>query len=95
VGRLIVDTPELRERVQKMGICDHRRVYTAEDLAPGNQLIVAASGVTTGTLLTGVRFFAAGYRTHSLVMTRSPNEVRFMDGVHLTDEPGPKGIRLY
>ena len=95
VGRLIIDTPELRKRVGQMGICDHRRVYTAEDLAPGKQIIVAASGVTTGALLTGVRFFAAGYRTHSLVMTRCPNEVRFMDSVHITREPGPKGIRLY
>ena len=95
VGRLIIDTPELRERVGRMGICDHRRVYAAEDLAPGKQIIVAASGVTTGPLLTGVRFFAAGHRTHSLVMTRFPNEVRFMDAVHITKDPGPKGIRLY
>jgi fructose-1,6-bisphosphatase class II len=94
VGRLVVDTPELLERVDRMGIRDPRRVYTACDLAPGKELIFAACGVTTGSLLTGVRFFGSGYRTHAMVVTLCPNEVRFLDSVHLTSEPGPKGVRL-
>ena len=78
-----------------MGIRDPRRIYRAEDLAPGKQIAIVACGVTTGDLLTGVRFFGNGYRTHSIVMTLAPNEVRFIDTVHMIKEPGPRGIRLY
>jgi fructose-1,6-bisphosphatase/sedoheptulose 1,7-bisphosphatase-like protein len=94
VGRLVLDTPELRARVESMGIHDHRRIYTAEELAPGKQIIFAACGVTAGTLLRGVRFFGTGYRTHSVVMTLAPNMVQFIDAVHMTNDPGPRGIRL-
>jgi fructose-1,6-bisphosphatase class II len=95
VARLVVDSPELEARMERMGIRDPRRVYRAEDLAPGNQIIIVACGVTTGDLLTGVRFFGNGYRTHSVVMTLAPNKVRFVDTVHMSKEPGPRGIRLY
>ena len=95
VARLVVDTAELEARMHRMGISDPHRVYRAEDLAPGNQIIFVACGVTAGSLLNGVRFFGNGYRTHSLVMTSSPNKVRFVDTVHMTKEPGPRGIRLY
>lgn len=95
VGRLVMDTPALRARAAQMGIRDTARVYTAEELAPGDDLIFAACGVTTGSLLTGVRFFGGGYRTHSVVMTLSPNDVRFVDSIHMTSDPGPRGIRLY
>jgi fructose-1,6-bisphosphatase II len=95
VARLVVDSPELEARMERMGIRDPHRVYRAEDLAPGNQIILVACGVTTGDLLTGVRFFGNGYRTHSIVMTMAPNKVRFVDTVHMSKEPGPRGIRLY
>jgi fructose-1,6-bisphosphatase II len=95
VGRLVVDTPELRERVERMGISDPHRIYKAEDLAPGRQIIFAACGITGGALLNGVRFFGGGYRTHSIVMTLSTNNIRFLDTVHMTSEPGPLGVRLF
>jgi fructose-1,6-bisphosphatase II len=95
VARLVVDSPELEARMERMGIRDPHRVYRAEGLAPGNQIIIVACGVTTGDLLTGVRFFGNGYRTHSIVMTLAPNKVRFVDTVHMSKEPGPRGIRLY
>jgi fructose-1,6-bisphosphatase class II len=95
VARLVVDTPELKERVARMGIKDPDRIYTAGDLAPGNQIIFVACGVTEGALLRGVRFFGEGYRTHALVMTSQPNNVRFVDTVHLSQRPGPRGVRLY
>jgi fructose-1,6-bisphosphatase II len=94
VARLVVDKPELWRRVEEMGIRDPRRIYNAEDLAPGKQIIFAACGVTGGGLLNGVRFFGEGYRTHSLVMTLSSNKVRFVDAVHVNGDPGPNGIRL-
>ena len=95
VGRLVVDKPELEERILRMGIRDPHRIYRAEDLAPGKQIIFAACGVTAGALLNGVRFFGDGYRTHSIVMTSASNKVRFLDTVHMTDKPGPRGVRLY
>lgn len=95
VGRLVVDTPELRERVQRMGIEDPNRIYTARDLAPGNQIVFAACGVTGGGLLNAVRFFGEGWRTHSMVMTLSDNTVRFIDTVHLERAPQRRGVRLY
>ncbi len=95
LGRLVVDTPQLRERVEEMGISDPHRIYRAEDLAPGRNMIFTACGITAGALLNGVRFFGGGYRTHSLVMTLPSDEVRFLDTVHMTREPGAKGIRLY
>jgi fructose-1,6-bisphosphatase class II len=95
VGRLVVNTPELKERVAQMGIKDPRRVYTVNDLAPGKEILFAACGITDGALLKGVRFFGEGHRTHTLVMTSAVNSVRFIDAVHMRGHPGPKGVRLY
>lgn len=95
VARLVVNTPELEARVLKMGIKDPHRIYRARELAPGRRLVFAACGVTQGALLNGVRFFGEGCRTHSLVMTRDSNTVRFVDAVHLSKPPGPRGVRLY
>jgi len=95
VARLVVNTPELEARVEKMGISDPKRVYSARDLAPGNQIIFAASGVTEGALLQGVRFFGDGCRTHTLAMTYGSRQVRFVDTVHMFREPGARGVRLY
>ena len=95
VGRLVVDTPELEERVARMGIRDPKRIYNARDLAPGNQIVFAACGVTSGDLLNGVRFFGDGFRTHSLLLTLSSNKARFVDTVHLNRTPGRRGVRLY
>lgn len=95
VARLVVDTPELEERVAAMGIKDARRIYSARDLAPGRNVIFVACGVTESYLLRGVRFFAEGSRTHSLVLTMASNKVRFVDTVHMDRTPGPRGVKLY
>jgi len=95
VGRLVVDNADLERRMERMGISDPHKIYRAEDLAPGNQIVFVACGVTPGTLLQGVRFFGGGYRTHAVVMTLNPNNVRFLDTVHVTEKPGPRGVRLY
>ena len=83
LGRLVVQTPELEERIARMGIRDKNRIYRAEDLAPGNQIIFAATGVTDGALLRGVRFFGEGTRTSSIVLTLMSGKVRFIDSTHL------------
>ena len=54
-----------------------------EDLAPGSQIIFAATGVTDGALLKGVRFFGEGTRTSSIVLTLMTGKVRFIESIHL------------
>src|SRR6185369_3562023 len=77
---------EERARAKRMGVdTDEERVYTTTDLAPGETLVFSATGVTQGDLLNGVRFFAHGARTHSLVMAYQAKEVRFVDTVHMFD----------
>jgi fructose-1,6-bisphosphatase II len=89
-GRLILTKPSDAERLKKMGISDLNKVYRTEELAPGKNVIFAAAGVTDGSLLKGVRFFGDGMRTHCLVMTTLPHQVRFIDTIHAKDDPDLK-----
>lgn len=89
-ARLVLTKPIDRERLERMGITDLEKVYRTEDLAPGKNVIFAAAGVTDGTLLQGVRFFGDGIRTHVLVMTTLPHQVRFIDTIHAADRPDVK-----
>jgi fructose-1,6-bisphosphatase class II len=90
LARLVIDKPELEARLEKMNIKDKKRIYTARDLAPGNNLIFAATGVTDGALMKGVRFFGDGTRTSSIVMTRHSGKVRFVESIHLARRPDVK-----
>ena len=83
LGRLVINKPELEERIARMGIKDKNKIYTAEDLAPGKQLIFAATGVTEGALMKGVRFFGEGTRTSSVIFTKNTGKVRFIESIHL------------
>ena len=83
LARLVVDTPEKEERCRAMGITDMKRVYRSADLAGGKQIVFAATGVTDGTLMKGVRFFGEGVRTSSLVMQIDPHRIQFIDTIHL------------
>jgi fructose-1,6-bisphosphatase II len=85
---------EERARGERMGHGDENRVYHTEDLASGENLIFAATGVTDGDLLQGVRFFGGGARTHSLVMGYQTKQVRFVDTVHMFDRSRPPAVRL-
>ena len=82
-ARLVVKTPEHEERCRAMGITDFRRIYTSKDLASGSSITFAATGVTDGTLMKGVRFFGDGIRTSSVVMQSNPPLVRFIDTIHV------------
>ncbi len=79
------------ERMKAMGIDDPYRIYDTDDLAPGKKIIFAATGVTDGTILRGVRFFGTGVRTSSIIMaTERTKRVRFIDTVHI--EGGPDTV---
>ena len=92
-ARLVVTKPEHEERCRAMGITDFRKVYRASDLAPGDEIIFAATGVTDGTLLRGVRFFGDGTRTSSVIMQNAPHRIRFIDSIHV-DTGGYVKIRF-
>ncbi|HEY5627923.1 MAG TPA: class II fructose-bisphosphatase, partial [Candidatus Limnocylindrales bacterium] len=86
---------EERERAKKMlGHADETKVYHTDELASGENLVFAATGVTGGDLLEPVRFFGGGARTHSLVMAYQAKQVRFVDTVHMFDRDRPPAVRL-
>jgi len=85
---------EERARGAAMGHGDEERVYSTEDLASGESLVFAATGVTAGDLLQGVRFFGGGARTHSIVMAYQAKQVRIVDTVHMFDRDRPPSVRL-
>ena len=80
--RLILDTAEKRERAQKMGVSDPRMVYGIEDMVKGDCLF-AATGVTTGSLLTGVKFRKDNViETETVVMRSVTGTVRYIKAEH-------------
>ena len=75
-------------------ICPNLQLDLVDDLAPGKEILFAATGVTEGNLLRGVRFFGDGVRTHSLIMSADSGKVRFVDSIHV--EKRAKGyLRLF
>jgi len=80
-------------QARELGFEDLEKVFSTEDLAPAN-VIVAATGVTNGDLLRGVRYLADSARTQSLVMCTRCNWVRFVDGIHFFGRERREEIRL-
>jgi len=81
------------EAARASGVADLERLFTIEDLAAG-EVIVVATGVSNGDLLRGVRFLADSARTHSLVMCTRCNWVRFVDGIHFFARERREEVRL-
>jgi len=79
--RLVLDTEEKRERALKMGITDPRRLYQMQDLVRGDCLF-AATGVTDGALLRGVKFKGAVIETETVVMRSVTGTVRWIRAEH-------------
>ncbi len=83
-GRLLFRNDDERDRARKWGIEDLDRKYSMEDLASGD-VMFAATGVTNGTMLKGVRRFSGGAMTHSMVMRSRSGTVRYIEAVHNFD----------
>ncbi|MGA9290812.1 MAG: class II fructose-bisphosphatase [Anaerobacillus sp.] len=81
-GKLLPQNDEELRRCKEMGIDDVSRVLYMEDLVKGDDAIFAATGVTDGELLTGVRFKGNSGTTQSVVMRAKSGTVRFIDGKH-------------
>ncbi len=88
-GRLKAFDKGQEKRLEEMGIRDVDRIYSAEELAPGEQLLFSCTGVTDGELLRGVRFFGGGSRTSTLFMSRQRGIIRFVDTIHREDQTAP------
>lgn len=80
-GKLLFENEEQVARAREMGITDPNRVYGLEDMAKGD-VMFAATGVTTGPMLRGVRHFGTGAITHSIVMRSKSGTVRYVEGHH-------------
>ena len=93
-GRFWYRNDAERQQAKEMGISDPDRIYRTEDLVRGKSLVFAATGITDGELFRGVRLFGGGVRTHSLVMTASGRQIRFVDAIHIQDPSRVGVIRL-
>jgi fructose-1,6-bisphosphatase II / sedoheptulose-1,7-bisphosphatase len=83
-GRLVFRNDDERGRARRCGIKDFNRKYDLYDMAHGD-VMFAATGVTNGTMLRGVRRFSGGATTHSLVMRSRSGTVRYIEAVHNFD----------
>ncbi len=88
-GRLSALSEEQERRLEEIGIEDRDKVYTTEELAPGEDIVFCCTGVTGGDLLRGVRFEGDGYRTSTLVMSLADGMIRFVETIHRGDDGGP------
>jgi fructose-1,6-bisphosphatase II / sedoheptulose-1,7-bisphosphatase len=87
-GRLLFRNDDEKGRAMKLGVTDFNRKYEMLDLAKGN-VMFAATGVTDGTMLRGVRRFQGGATTHSMVMRSKTATVRLVEASHHFDrKPG-------
>jgi fructose-1,6-bisphosphatase II / sedoheptulose-1,7-bisphosphatase len=74
-------------RLKEMGIEDPDRIYDASELASGENVLFAGCGITSGNVMQGVRFFHGGARTETLVISSQSKTARFVDTIHMVDEP--------
>jgi fructose-1,6-bisphosphatase II len=80
-GRLAYRNDKEIERAKKMGIPDPNKIFLLEEMAKGN-VIFAATGVTSGDFLKGVRFFKGGAATQSVVMRSKSQTIRYIEATH-------------
>ncbi len=84
-GRLVLDNQEKRDRAARLGIEDPDRIYDVTDLASGDVLF-AATGVTDGSMLDGVKIRPNYFETSTIVMRSWSKTVRWIDARHLRDK---------
>ncbi|MDB2415147.1 class II fructose-bisphosphatase [Rickettsiales bacterium] len=84
-GRLLFNDSEQRDRAKRMGVTDFSRKYQLEDMASGNNVMFAATGVTSGSMLEGVKRFQGGAVTHSVIMRSKTATIRYVKAQHYFD----------
>ncbi|MBL0317933.1 MAG: class II fructose-bisphosphatase [Alphaproteobacteria bacterium] len=86
-GRLLFKEKEQKERAKRMGITDFNRTYSVNEMAKGD-VMFAATGVTNGSMLKGVKRYKGGAFTHSMVMRSKTGTVRFVETLHNFTQKG-------
>ncbi|MGE5379991.1 MAG: class II fructose-bisphosphatase [Methylocystaceae bacterium] len=84
-ARLVPETHEEIERCHEMGIADLNKVLTIDDLVRSNDVIFAATGVTDGDLLKGVRYSGQRAKTYTLIMRGATGTIRYIEAIHMLD----------
>lgn len=84
-AHFVVRNAEDQARLVKAGVKDAAKVLGVDDLAPGVNILFAATGVTNGDMLKGIQFFPGGARTNTLVMSLQRGTVRFIESIHSFD----------
>jgi fructose-1,6-bisphosphatase II / sedoheptulose-1,7-bisphosphatase len=82
LGRLVFRNNDEIARAERCGITDRKRIYTTDELARPDNVMFAATGVTDGTMLKGVRRFPGGATTHSLIMRSKSGTIRRVEATH-------------
>lgn len=90
-ARLVINSKDERERCETMGIKDPDKKWHLEELASGD-VMFAATGVTSGDILRGVRYFRGGAETHSLVMRSRTGTIRMIETKHHFDRKPHFGL---
>lgn len=82
LGRLTFRNDDERARAERWGITDLNAIYTTDDLAKGDNVMFAATGVTDGSMLRGVRRYPGGAKTSTIVMRSKSGTVRRIEATH-------------
>ncbi len=82
LGRLVFRNDDEKARAERCGITNFSKIYTTNELAKPDNVMFAATGVTDGAMLKGVRRFAGGATTHSIIMRSSTGTVRRIEASH-------------
>ncbi len=87
-GRLIFADDQQLERGKQMGITEPNKIYTIDELVRTDDVMFAATGITDGDFLRGIRYIGEWATTHSLVMRSTTGTVRYIDARHkITQKP--------
>ena len=84
-ARLCPEDDEQVKRCLEMGICDCQQVLSLDDMVKGDDCMFTATAITESNLLSGLRYFGGGVRTHTVSMRYKTGTVRFVDAVHSFD----------
>ena len=85
LGRLVFRNDDEKARANKWGITDYDKIYTTDELAKPDNVMFAATGVTNGPMMPGVRRYAGGAKTYSIVMRSKSGTVRRVESTHNFD----------
>jgi len=92
-GRLWPENDEDIKRAHKLGVTDLKKILTLDDLVKGEDVIFAATGITDGDFLKGVRYYGNIATTHTIIMRGTTGTVRFIDARHRMDKK-PKYVMI-